>query len=85
MVFMWKILEFGSAKKSGVLTRGVVNFSLELDTPTKVSEKPGQTLVIFACKLELCNCHYDVVALFKLPSEGWNGMYQPAPGRTRIF
>jgi hypothetical protein len=27
----------------------------------------------------------DIVARFKIPNESWNGMYQSAPGRTRIL
>lgn len=46
------------------------------DTPTKVGENSGQKLVIFAYEWDLREGHYDVVVLFTLPNEIWNGMYQ---------
>jgi hypothetical protein len=53
VVFMWKFLDSGSAKKSGTLTRAVVNFSSGTENQTRLQgsvKKPGQKLVIFACE-----------------------------------
>jgi hypothetical protein len=44
---------FGSAKKSGVLTRAVINFSSGTENQTRLRKsvkKPGQKLVMLACK-----------------------------------
>jgi hypothetical protein len=52
MVFLWKFHDSGSAKKSGVLTQAVINFSSGTENQTRLPKsvkKPGQ-LIIFACE-----------------------------------
>jgi hypothetical protein len=47
--FTWKFLISGSAKKSGFLTRTVINFSSGPENWTRLqksAKKPGQELVI---------------------------------------
>jgi hypothetical protein len=84
-VFMWKFLVSGSANKSEVRTRAVINFNSGTENQTRLQKSvknPGQKLVTFDS--ELRNGHYDIVASFKLPSERWNGMYQSAPGDSNF-
>jgi hypothetical protein len=47
---MWKFSISGYAKKSGVLTRAVINFSSGPENWTRLqnlAKKPGQKLIIF--------------------------------------
>jgi hypothetical protein len=49
-VFIWKFLDSGSAKKSGVLTQAVINFSLGTENqtrPQKLVKKPDQKLELY--------------------------------------
>jgi hypothetical protein len=67
--FMWKFLIFGSANKSGVLTRAVISFTRS-SGPENWKLRKG---------------HHNVVRLFELPNERWNGTYLSAPEGTWDF
>lgn len=64
---MWKFLNSGRTKKSGVLTvMSSCQFSSGTGNQTHLQrsvEGPGQKLIIIVCDWETLKGHYDIIAL----------------------
>jgi hypothetical protein len=88
MVFMWKFLDSGRAKKSGVLTRAVIKLAWVQENRhayKRTVKEPGQKVVEILPNENYPRGHYDLVASFNPPCWSWNGMYLSTPWRIRFF
>jgi hypothetical protein len=86
-VFLSKFLDSGRVKKSGVLTRPVINLAWVQENRhayKRSVKEPGQKVVEIALNEDYARGHYDLVASFNPPSWSWNCMHLSAQRRIRF-